>query len=95
MSWRPQDDLGVGTARLHLNRLIADGTELYNSEVALPGGLPVQPVPGNENAAEIYYSVNVTAAITVRPNIQFIRAPGGIRDAEDVLIFGLHLSIEF
>jgi porin len=68
---------------------------LYNSEVALPSGLPVQPVPGNENATEIYYSVNLTPAITVRPNVQFIRAAGGIHQAEDELVFGLHLSIEF
>ena len=94
-SWRPQDDLGFATGRVHVNSLIADGVHLYNSEVALPAGLPVKPVPGNENATEVHYSVNATPAITIRPNIQFIRAPGGIHEAEDVLVFGLHLSIQF
>ncbi len=68
---------------------------IRTSQVALPLGLPVEPVPGNENATEIYYSVNVTPAITVRPNIQLICAPGGIHEAEDVVVFGLHLSINF
>jgi porin len=94
-SWRPQDELGVATGRVHVNGLIAEGAHLYNSDVALPSGLPVAPVPGNENATEIYYSMNVTPAITVRPNIQFIRAPGGIHEAQNVAVFGLHLSIEF
>ena len=94
-SWRPQDDLGIAIGRAHVNSLLADGAALYNSEVAVPSGLPGRPVPGNENATELHYSVNVTPAITIRPNIQFIRAPGGIHEAEDVLVFGVHLSIEF
>ena len=94
-SWRPQDDLGFATGRVHVNSLLADGANLYNSEVALPSGLPAKAVPGNENATEVHYSVNATPAITIRPNIQFIRAPGGIHEAEDVLVFGLHLSIQF
>lgn len=94
-SWRPQDDLGVVTGRVHVNSLIADGARLYNAAVALPAGLPVKPVPGNENATELHYSINLTPAIAVRPNIQFIRAPGGIHEADDVVAFGLHLSIEF
>jgi porin len=95
ISWRPQDDLGVGIGRVHVNSLIAEGARLYNSEVALASALPARPVPGNENATELYYSVNVTPAITVRPNIQFIRAPDGIHEAGDELVLGLHLSIEF
>jgi porin len=94
-SWRPQDDLGIATARVHVNGLIAEGVRLYNSEVALPSGLPLQPVPGNENPTELHYSLNVTPAISIRPNIQLIRVPGGIHESEDVLVFGVHLSVEF
>src|SRR5215471_3016513 len=94
-SWRPQDDLGFATGRVHVNSLIADGANLYNSEVALPSGLPVKPVPGNENATEVHYSVNVTPAVTVQPNIQFIHAPGGIAESENVVVLGLKLSVEF
>jgi len=94
-SWRPQDDLGVVTGRVHVNSLIANGVNLYNTEVALPSDLPLKPVPGNERSTEIHYSVNLTPAIAIRPNIQFIRAPGGIYEAEDVLVFGLHLAIQF
>src|SRR5262249_37303656 len=44
MSWRPQDEVGIAVGRVHVNSLIADGANLYNSEVALPSGLPVRPV---------------------------------------------------
>jgi carbohydrate-selective porin OprB len=43
---------------------------------------------------EVHYSVNVTPAITVRPNIQLIHAPGGVKERADVLVFGVHLGIQ-
>ena len=95
ISRRPQDELGIAVGRVHVNSLIADGANLYNSEVALPSGLPPLPVPGNENATEIHYSVNVTPAVTVQPNVQFIHAPGGIDESENVVVLGLKLSVEF
>ena len=93
--WRPQDAIGVATGRVHANGLLAEGAELFNSELALPSDLPVRPVPGNENASEIHYSIHIAQAIVIRPNIQFIRAPGGNNEAESVVVLGLHLSIQF
>jgi porin len=105
-SWRPQDDLGAAIGRVHVNSLVAQGEALYNSqvaqtdvlynsEVALSAGLPPQPQQRNEYPMEIHYSVNVTPAIVVRPNIQFIHAPGGVTERADVLVFGVHLGIQF
>jgi porin len=105
-SWRPQDDLGAAIGRVHVNSLVAQGEALYNSqvaqgdvlynsEVALSAGLPSQPQQRNEYPMEIHYSVNVTPAIVVRPNIQFIHAPGGVTERADVLVFGVHLGIQF
>jgi carbohydrate-selective porin OprB len=42
-----------------------------------------------------HYSVNITPAIVVRPNIQFIHAPGGVNEHADVLVFGMHLGVQF
>jgi porin len=94
-SWRPQDDLGAAIGRVHVNRLVAQGAALYNSEVALPAGLAPQLLQRNEYPMEVHYSVNVMPAITVRPNIQFIHAPGGVKERADVLVFGMHLGIQF
>jgi porin len=93
-SWRPQDDLGVAVGRVHANSLIAESATLYNSQLPGTTGRGA-PVPENEYPVEIHYSVKITSAITVRPNIQFVHAPGGIQEAEDVVVFGLHLSVVF
>jgi porin len=93
-SWRPQDDLSAATGRVHVNSLIAEGATLYNSQLPPPPG-PPKPVPHNEYSSEIHYSFNITPAITVRPNIQFIRAPGGVNERTSVLVWGTHLSVQF
>jgi porin len=91
---RPRDDLGVAVGRVHVNSLIARGEELYNSELATRMGLSPIPIAREEYPAEIYYSVNVTPAITFRPNIQFIHAPGGVNERTDILVFGAHLAVQ-
>jgi len=93
-SWRPQDDLSAAVARIHVNSLIAEGAALYNSQLPPLPGLS-KPVPCNEWSSEIHYSVNVTPAITVRPNVQFIRAPGGVGERTSVVVLGMHLSVQF
>ena len=44
---------------------------------------------------EIYYGIKVTPAIDLRPNIQIIHAPGGVNERTDVVLFGLHLAVQF
>jgi len=93
-SWRPQDDFGAVVGRVHVNSLIAEGATLYNSQLPpLPG--PAKPVPYNEYSSEIHYSFNVMPAITVQPNLQFIRAPGGVNERTSVVVLGLHLAVQF
>jgi porin len=94
-SFRSQDDLGVALGRVHVNRRIAEGETLYNIQVALPHGLSRVPVQHAEYPMEVYYSVNITPAITIRPNIQFIHAPGGVNQSANVVVLGLHSSITF
>jgi porin len=94
-SFRPQDDLGVAIGRVHVNRRIAAGEILYNAETAPLFGLSREPVQHAEYPMEIYYSVNITPAITIRPNVQFIHAPGGVNQSANVVVLGLHSSIAF
>jgi len=44
---------------------------------------------------EIYYSVDITPTIALRPNTQFIHALGGVDDRANVLLLGLHWSVRF
>jgi porin len=92
---RAQDDLGVAVGRVRVNSKVTDGEVLYNAQVAPLLGLPPEPVQRAEYPMEIYYSVNITPAITFRPNIQFIHAPGGVVDRANVLVLGLHSSVQF
>jgi len=92
---RPRDDLGVAIGRTHVNKLIAQGQALYNTDVALPSGLAPGPIQHNEYPMEIYYGIKVTPAIDLRPNIQIIHAPGGVNERTDVVLFGLHLAVQF
>ena len=92
---RPEDDLGVAFGRVHVNRRIADAEVLYDAQVAPNSSLAPVPVQHAEYPMEIYYSVNITPAVTVRPNIQFIHAPGGVDDRANLLVLGLHMSVKF
>jgi porin len=75
-SFRPQDDLSVAIGRIHVNSRIAEGEVLYNAELAPLYGLSPKPVQHAEYPMEVYYGVNITPAVTLRPNVQFIHAPG-------------------
>jgi porin len=92
---RPQDDLGVAIGRTHVNNLVAQGEALYNAEVALPSGLPLQPIQHSEYPIEVYYCIKVTPAVELHPNVQIIHAPGGVNERTDVVLFGLHLAVQF
>jgi porin len=92
---RSQDDLGVAVGRVRVNSKVTEGEVLYNAQVAPLLNLPSEPVQHAEYPMEIYYSVNITPAITLRPNIQFIHAPGGVDDRANVLVLGLHSSVKF
>ena len=95
LSLRPQDDLGIAVGRVHVNGLIAQDVALYNAEVASAAALPPLPIPRAEYPTEIYYTVGVTPAIAFRPNIEFIHAPGGVDERSNVLLFGVHLTVQF
>jgi porin len=95
LSARPQDDLGIAFGRVRVNSKIADSEVVYDAQVASLLSLPPESVQRAEYPLEIYYSVKVTPVITIRPNIQLIRSPGGVDDRANVLVLGLHSSVNF
>jgi porin len=80
----PEDVLGIGVARTHVNALVARSERLDPSD---------PPVQGAEYAAEIYYSLHPFDWLEMRPNFQLIHHPGGIRDAEDIGVMGLKAGV--
>lgn len=88
---RPKDDIGLTFSEVHVNpayRKNAALTNLVNSveDYDDPAYLPVQETEYN---AELNYGVHVTDWLTVRPNVQFVRHPGGVKEVDDAWVSGL------
>ncbi|MFJ3482137.1 carbohydrate porin [Pseudomonas sp. NPDC090202] len=94
---RPKDDIGLAVSRIHVNPAYRKNINLQNlannvSDYHDPAFLPVQDTEYN---AELYYGVHLTNWLTVRPNLQFIRHPGGVSQVDDALVAGLKIQSSF
>lgn len=79
----PGDVLGFGVARTNVNGRARTADRL----------VPGTPVRHAEYAAEVYYSIHPADWLELRPNLQYIHHPGGIREAADVGVLGLKAAI--
>jgi porin len=79
----PDDVLGIGLARTHVNSLVAYGDSLAGA----------QSLPDAEYVAEVYFSLHPFSWIEMRPNLQLIHNPGGFKNANDVGIIGLKAGV--
>ncbi|MFK3682530.1 carbohydrate porin [Pseudomonas sp. NPDC088890] len=94
---RAKDDIGFALARVHVNPGYRKNARLANQVAGLddydnPGFLPVQDT---EYSAELYYGIHLADWLTVRPNLQYIRHPGGVSQVDDALIGGLKIQSSF
>jgi porin len=90
---RPDDEVGLAVGGLEVNSHSARRVREANS--MLSAGIAGQPIPHTEYPAELYYAMAVTPAVTVRPNVQYVKSPGGLSDDTDVVVFGLKTVISF
>jgi porin len=79
----PDDVLGIGVARTHVNSLVADNDSLAGA----------RSLPDAEYVAEIYFSLHPFDWIEMRPNFQIVHNPGGMKNAQDVGVLGLKAGI--
>ena len=95
---RPEDEVGLGMARLHVNSAYSRMLEQQNNE----GGsvdaddatyLPV--IRGSEYDYELYYAFNYRQWLSLRPNLQYVSAPGANSDVKGALVAGLTASVNF
>ncbi|MFV3405729.1 MULTISPECIES: carbohydrate porin [Pseudomonas] len=94
---RAKDDIGFALARVHVNPGYRKNARLANQAAGLddydnPGFLPVQDT---EYSAELYYGIHLADWLTVRPNLQYIRHPGGVSRVDDALVGGLKIQSSF
>ena len=94
---RPKDDVGIGIARIHVNEDVQKNRKLINAgngfnDYDQAGFLPIQDTEYN---AEINYGFHVTNWLTVRPNLQYVKHPGGVDKVDDALVAGLKIQSVF
>lgn len=95
---RPADEIGIGMARIHVNSdytKMREGQNAANgvSDYRNPAYLPLQQ--GAEWNYELYYNAKATRWLNIRPNLQVVTKPGGVRQVQDALIGGLAADISF
>ncbi|MXP48563.1 porin [Pantoea sp. Eser] len=95
---RPDDEIGVGAARIHVNSDYARSLRQQNqangeSQFDSPTYLPIQD--GSEYNYEVYYNAKVTNWISLRPNLQYVVAPGAVSEVKDAFIGGISANIAF
>ena len=94
---RPQDDLGFAVSEVHVNPAYRKNAALTNQVNGIadyddPAYLPVQETEYN---AELNYGVHIADWLTVRPNLQYVRHPGGVRQVENAWVSGLKVQAAF
>jgi porin len=74
----------------HVSKAVAERQHLH---ALLTGGAP--SMADKEYVVELFYGWKPRPFLTLRPNLQFIRHPGGIETARNVTVVGLKTTIEF
>ena len=94
---RPKDDVGIGAARLHVNKDVKKNAELLNASNGVNDyDNPLYtPIRETEYNFEINYGFHVTNWLTVRPNLQYVVQPGGVDKVDNALVAGLKIQSTF
>jgi porin len=83
---RPTDDIGLAFARTNVNGRAAQADVLTT---------PGSERPNAEYASELYYGAHLAGWLVVRPNVQWIKDPGGYAGMKDVVVFGVKSAVTF
>ncbi|MDR6936964.1 carbohydrate porin [Luteibacter sp. 3190] len=89
---RPNDFIGAAFGGSHANGYAAKNQRLFN---ALNPGNEGVIKDGYERVAEVFYSWSPIPSIAIRPNLQYIKDPGGSKQNDDAFVLGLKTSVAF
>lgn len=93
---RPTDTLGFGVARLHASNLYLRNAKAANEASGLSyDDADYVPEQHTEYNVELNYGVQVTHWLNVRPNLQYIAHPGGVREVQNGVVAGLQVQSTF
>lgn len=76
----------VSAIEVRINRIIVASATKSRSDFVLSQ---------TEYNAELNYGLHVTDWLTVRPNLQFVRHPGGVKAVDNAWVAGLKVQATF
>jgi porin len=79
---RPADKLGVAFGRTHVNSRVGTAERFVPSTAGR-----------SEYVGEVFYAIQATPWLDLRPTVQYVHQPGGIDRNRDDVIAGLRISI--
>ncbi|HEY4144445.1 carbohydrate porin [Pinirhizobacter sp.] len=87
---RPLDDIGFAIGTTHVNSRVIRQHRQFN------GLWPWwrAPVGGYEGVAELYYTYRPTGWLMLRPNVQYIKHPGGSSRNDNATVLGLKFNVD-
>ncbi|MDN4055012.1 carbohydrate porin [Massilia sp. YIM B02763] len=89
---RPRDMIGVAVGATHGNGRYANHQRFVNG---LHPDAATVVNDGYEYATEVYYAWSPIPSLSIRPNVQFIKHPGGTSANSDVVVLGLKSLVTF
>ncbi len=98
LAQRPQDEIGIGVGRIHVNSNYGKMQRERNEENAVINYnnatyLPVQH--GSEYNYEVYYNALLTNWLALRPNLQYVASLGAVSEVKNAFVGGLSANINF
>lgn len=96
---RPQDQVGLAFGHYQINERVTDRQSAINQTHGLTDeqyeSALYQPVQDNELNIELNYTYQWSPAMILRPNLQYIHQPGGVKNINDAWVAGLTLRANF
>ncbi|MBK0063095.1 MULTISPECIES: carbohydrate porin [unclassified Acinetobacter] len=96
---RPNDSIGLGFAHFDVNERVR---ERQNATNQLLGLIPedyrnpqYSPLQHNELNIELNYNFQWSPAISLRPNIQYVYQPSGVKEVNNAWVAGLTMKLNF
>ncbi len=96
---RPNDSIGFGIANYVVNDRAKDKQIATNESRGYYSYDPIAsnyiPIQDDELNIELNYTYQWSPAVMLRPNIQYIHQPAGVKEVEDAWVAGLSVKVNF
>ncbi|MEB3796701.1 carbohydrate porin [Acinetobacter sp. IK22] len=96
---RPNDSIGFGIANYVINDRAKDKQIATNESRGYysydPIALNYIPIQDDELNIELNYTYQWSPAVMLRPNIQYIHQPAGVKEVDDAWVAGLSVKVNF